>query len=74
MGGPPVSRALLGSFLDPAESFPEGVPYAYVFPSLLLDRGATKEEYRGRALNAALRYYFFLGILNLPIYSVLGAV
>jgi len=50
------------------------LPDAYVFPSLLLDRGATKEEYRGRALNSALRYYFFLGILNLPIYSVLGAV
>lgn len=43
------------------------LPNEYVFPSLLLDRGATKEEYRGKALNAALRYYFFRGILSLPV-------
>ena len=50
------------------------LPNEYAFPALLLDRGATKEEHRGRALNSALRYYFFLASLNLPISSVLGAV
>lgn len=50
------------------------LPDAYTFPSLLLDRGATKEEHRGRALNSALRYHFFLAILDLPVHSVLGAV
>jgi hypothetical protein len=50
------------------------LPNEYAFPSLLLDRGATKKEHRGKALNSALRYYFFLAILDLPIHSVLGAV
>jgi hypothetical protein len=50
------------------------LPHEYAFPSLLLDRGATKEEHRGKALNSALRYYFFRAILGLPVRSVLGVV
>ena len=50
------------------------LPDEYVFPALILDRGATKKEYRGKGLNSALRYLFFLSILDLPVHSVLGAV
>ena len=50
------------------------LPDEYVFPALILDRGATKKEYRGKGLNSALRYLFFLSILDLPVRSVLGAV
>lgn len=50
------------------------LPDEYVFPALILDRGATKKGYRGNGLNSALRYLFFLSILDLPVPSVLGAV